>query len=181
MEERFFERVYGIVRQIPRGRVATYGEIAALAGVPRGARAVGWALRALSLERAAEIPWHRVVGAGGSLASHLRARQARRLRAEGISAGRAGVDLARFGFGRGTGGRTSRRCARAPDPPREASADSSGLAAYKGTTSNCSWWSSGSLLTDTFRPTSAARLVRTAASSSSRARATSGLTRSRRG
>jgi methylated-DNA-protein-cysteine methyltransferase related protein len=154
MEERFFERVYSIVRQIPRGRVATYGEIAALAGVPRGARAVGWALRALSVERAVQIPWHRVVGAGGRLAVQLRVRQASRLRAEGVSAGRAGVDLARFGVR---------------------------LATYKGTTSNCSWWSRGSLLTDTSRPTSAARLARTAASSSSRARATSGLTRSRRG
>ena len=42
----FFERVYQAVRRIPRGRVATYGQVAVLAGTPRGARAVGWALRA---------------------------------------------------------------------------------------------------------------------------------------
>ncbi|MEE8217668.1 MAG: MGMT family protein, partial [Vicinamibacteria bacterium] len=43
----FFDRVYDLVEQIPLGRVATYGQIATLLGVPRGARAVGWALRAL--------------------------------------------------------------------------------------------------------------------------------------
>ena len=43
----FFERVYEAVRAIPRGRVVTYGQVARLVGVPRGARAVGWALRAL--------------------------------------------------------------------------------------------------------------------------------------
>ena len=41
----FFERVYRLVRGIPKGRVATYGQVAALLGVPRGARAVGWALK----------------------------------------------------------------------------------------------------------------------------------------
>ena len=41
----FFERVYEAVRASPRGRVATYGQVAQLVGVPRGARAVGWALR----------------------------------------------------------------------------------------------------------------------------------------
>src|SRR5258705_5235023 len=63
----FFERVYEAVRAIPRGRVATYGQVAQLVGVPRGARAVGWALRALDPRRARAVPWHRVVGAGGAI------------------------------------------------------------------------------------------------------------------
>jgi len=63
----FFERVYEAVRAIPRGRVATYGQVARLVGVPRGARAVGWALRALDPRRARAVPWHRVVGAGGRI------------------------------------------------------------------------------------------------------------------
>ena len=62
----FFERVYALVRRIPRGRVATYGQVAALLGVPRGARAVGWALRGIGA-RAARVPWHRVVGQGGRI------------------------------------------------------------------------------------------------------------------
>jgi methylated-DNA-protein-cysteine methyltransferase-like protein len=99
-EVRFFNRVYAIVREIPRGRVATYGQVAFLAGVPRGARAVGWALRALTPARATEVPWQRVVGAGGCLARHLRARQARLLRAEGVAAEGGVVDVARFGLGR---------------------------------------------------------------------------------
>ncbi|MDF2533559.1 MAG: hypothetical protein K0Q65_3140, partial [Clostridia bacterium] len=42
-----FVRIYDIVSQIPVGKVATYGQIAALAGLPRGARVVGWAMRAV--------------------------------------------------------------------------------------------------------------------------------------
>jgi methylated-DNA-protein-cysteine methyltransferase-like protein len=45
----------------------TYGELAALLGVPRGARAVGWALRALSAAKERGVPWHRVVGKGGCI------------------------------------------------------------------------------------------------------------------
>jgi methylated-DNA-protein-cysteine methyltransferase-like protein len=84
--EGFFARVYDAVRAIPRGRVATYGQVAAILGVPRGARAVGWALRALPAGNA--VPWHRVVGAGGRI-SHRAGdgpeRQRRKLRAEGVA------------------------------------------------------------------------------------------------
>jgi len=94
----FFERVYGIVEQIPQGRVATYGQVAALLGIPRGARAVGWALRALPASRAGTVPWHRVVGAGGRIS--LRAGsgpvvQRRRLRKEGVRFCNGRVDLER--------------------------------------------------------------------------------------
>lgn len=64
--EGFFERVYETVIQIPQGMVATYGQIARLAGGPRHARYVGFALHANP--RPGEIPCHRVVFADGRLA-----------------------------------------------------------------------------------------------------------------
>jgi methylated-DNA-protein-cysteine methyltransferase related protein len=97
----FFARVYAAVRRVPRGRVATYGQIAAFCGVPRGARAVGWALRVLPAAREKQVPWHRIVGAGGRIS--LRAGlgpllQRRRLRAEGVRFKDGRVDLARHGL-----------------------------------------------------------------------------------
>jgi len=96
----FFARVYAAVRAIPRGRVATYGQLARLLGVPRGARAVGWALRALSPAREKRVPWHRVVGAGGRISPRAGASplvQRRRLRQEGVAFRRGRVDLRRHG------------------------------------------------------------------------------------
>ncbi len=96
----FFERVYALVRRIPRGRVATYGQVAALLGVPRGARAVGWALRGIGA-REAGVPWHRVVGHGGRISLDGRPSgvlQRRRLRAEGVRFASGRVDLARHGL-----------------------------------------------------------------------------------
>ena len=61
----FYRLVYRAVRQIPRGTVATYGQIAAILGQPRGARAVGMALAALRDGAVDEVPWQRVVGAAG--------------------------------------------------------------------------------------------------------------------
>ena len=66
-ERGFFAAVYAAVRLIPHGRVMTYAGIAARLGVPRGARAVGWALRALAPSRVRALPWHRVVGFGGRI------------------------------------------------------------------------------------------------------------------
>jgi methylated-DNA-protein-cysteine methyltransferase related protein len=57
----FNKRIYALVRRIPAGKVATYGWVAATLGVPRGARAVGWALSALKAN--SETPWQRVVNA----------------------------------------------------------------------------------------------------------------------
>jgi methylated-DNA-protein-cysteine methyltransferase-like protein len=59
----FFQQVYRIVRQIPRGKVLTYGQIALLAGVPQMARQVGWAMHGCPTG----LPWQRVVGAGGKI------------------------------------------------------------------------------------------------------------------
>jgi len=97
----FFERVYEAVRAIPRGRVATYGQVARLLGMARGARAVGWALRALDPRRAPPVPWHRVVGAGGRISPRAGAGpilQRRRLRAEGVAFRGERVDLGRHGL-----------------------------------------------------------------------------------
>jgi len=58
-------RIYAVVRRIPRGRVSTYGEVAAAAGFGRAARVAGWALHALP--PGSDVPWHRVVAAGGRL------------------------------------------------------------------------------------------------------------------
>ncbi len=99
--ERFFERVWALVREIPRGRVATYGQLAALLGTPRGARAVGWALRALHGLPERRVPWHRVVGAEGriSLPDYRGGRvQRRRLRREGVRFAGARVDIVRHGL-----------------------------------------------------------------------------------
>jgi len=101
MDQGFFERVYAAVRAIPRGRVATYGEVARLLGVRRGARAVGWALRALDDRRGRAVPWHRVVGAGGRISLRAGAGpelQRRRLRAEGVRFVGRCVDMARHGL-----------------------------------------------------------------------------------
>ena len=103
----FFGRVYAAVRAIPRGRVATYGQVAAILGVPRGARAVGWALRALSKAAEPSVPWHRVVGAGGRISPRACAGpelQRRRLLAEGVSFRGAAIDLRSHGM-------ASRSCA----------------------------------------------------------------------
>jgi len=62
-----YDRIYAVVRRIPRGRVATYGQVAALAGLGGHARQVGYALHALTAERA--VPWHRVVNARGQISA----------------------------------------------------------------------------------------------------------------
>jgi methylated-DNA-protein-cysteine methyltransferase-like protein len=60
-----WERIYAVVRRIPRGRVATYGQVAALAGFPRAPRVAGYALHVLP--EGTPVPWHRVVGSTGRL------------------------------------------------------------------------------------------------------------------
>ena len=93
------ERIWRVVAAIPRGRVATYGQVAELAGLPGHARQVGYALHAL--RDGSALPWHRVVNAAGAIS--LRAvpgfelEQRIRLEAEGVSFNARGrVPLARF-------------------------------------------------------------------------------------
>lgn len=81
----FFSRVYAAVQRIPRGRVATYGQVAAVLGSPRAAQAVGWALAVCD---PSQVPWQRVVGKDGWLTivnEHLPAdMQASLLEREGL-------------------------------------------------------------------------------------------------
>lgn len=61
----FYEAVYRVVVLIPRGRVMTYGQIAAILGAPRAARAVGYAMRACP----EDIPWQRVINGKGQISA----------------------------------------------------------------------------------------------------------------
>ncbi len=80
------QRILDCVRDVPCGNVASYGQIAALAGVPNGARQVGRALRELAPGN--DVPWHRIVTASGRLAfapgSAAWRRQRHKLLAEGV-------------------------------------------------------------------------------------------------
>src|SRR5213593_1942552 len=61
----FYRLVYRVVRRVPRGRVVTYGQVAAILGQPRGARAVGMALGALRGPLLDLVPWQRVINSAG--------------------------------------------------------------------------------------------------------------------
>ena len=97
----FYHRIYRVVRHIPKGRVATYGIIARLAGRPGAARTVGWALSALPEEN--DVPWWRVINAAGriSLSSHDHAAVLQRalLLREGVRFAPGGaVSLSTYGW-----------------------------------------------------------------------------------
>jgi methylated-DNA-protein-cysteine methyltransferase related protein len=81
-----FQAIWDVVCTIPRGQVSTYGAVARAAGLPGRARQAGLALRVAPEEL--NLPWHRVVGAGGRIVFPKSTRhhkeQARRLRAEGV-------------------------------------------------------------------------------------------------
>jgi O-6-methylguanine DNA methyltransferase len=83
MRTEFAARVLAVVRRIPAGRVSTYGDVAAAAGKPRAARAVGNIMRTAS---DTSVPYHRVIAAGGKLGGygHDLNRKRTLLRAEGV-------------------------------------------------------------------------------------------------
>ena len=89
LEMNFQEAVYHNVAEVPKGRVATYGQIAAQVSSPRAARQVGLALR--NVNSTSQVPWHRVVNARGMISIENLAvpkeEQARRLQKEGIKVG----------------------------------------------------------------------------------------------
>ena len=60
-----YEQIYSVVRRIPRGRIATYGQVAEIAGLEGHARQVGYALH--NLPENSDVPWHRVVNAKGEI------------------------------------------------------------------------------------------------------------------
>jgi methylated-DNA-protein-cysteine methyltransferase-like protein len=100
--QNFYFRVYTVVRQIPKGKVATYGQIAGMLGSPRSARMVGWALN--TLKPGSKVPWQRVINREGMLSiENLRAskdEQAILLRDEGVEVilrdGNFWVDLEKY-------------------------------------------------------------------------------------
>jgi methylated-DNA-protein-cysteine methyltransferase-like protein len=96
----FHRLVYRVVRRVPRGKVVTYGQVAAILGHPRAARAVGTALRQLPPVLQRTVPWQRVINAAGRISHRGDVfrpdRQRELLAAEGISFDRGGrVDLRR--------------------------------------------------------------------------------------
>ena len=117
MSASFDREVYALVRRIPRGRTVTYGQVAAMLGRPRAARAVGGAMR-----RCPDgVPWHRVLNAAGRISRRKRAAsmltQRMLLEREGVTMRRGRVDLARHAWDAVTGAhrkeRRAKRTARA--------------------------------------------------------------------
>jgi methylated-DNA-protein-cysteine methyltransferase-like protein len=97
----FKQTVIEIAQQIPRGRVTTYGTIAVLAGLPRGARLVGGILHYNSEQF--NLPWQRVINRNGFISTrcedHTRVEQKELLEAEGIEVGEDFmIDLQKFGW-----------------------------------------------------------------------------------
>jgi methylated-DNA-protein-cysteine methyltransferase-like protein len=92
------QRIWNTIRDIPEGRVASYGQIAELAGIARGARQVGYALKHVPDEL--DVPWHRVVRSSGRLAfdrnSPAYRRQSRRLAAEKVPLSGGRVNMKKY-------------------------------------------------------------------------------------
>ena len=93
-------RIIAAIKQIPRGRVCTYGNVADVAGLPRRARLVGTVLRQTPASRG--LPWYRVINASGRISfpvgSDSYARQRKQLEAEGVDFVGGRVDLVRYGW-----------------------------------------------------------------------------------
>jgi methylated-DNA-protein-cysteine methyltransferase-like protein len=102
VESPFTRNVRAAIRAIPRGRVATYAQVAALAGNHRAVRGVVWILHSSS--EAEHLPWHRVINSRGTISLRRGSgfeEQRRRLIAEGVVISPRGrIDLARFGWER---------------------------------------------------------------------------------
>lgn len=93
-------RILAAVRKIPRGKVSTYGNVADVAGLPKRARLVGTVLRQTPASR--DLPWYRVINAGGRISfpvgSDAYVRQRKKLEAEGVVFIGGRVDLRRHGW-----------------------------------------------------------------------------------
>lgn len=96
-----YQRIYAVVARIPRGKVASYGQVAALAGMPRHARQVGYAMQ--SLPEGSKLPWQRVVNSKGEVSpralSFNEPRQRFLLEEEGVVFGKNGrIPLKTYGW-----------------------------------------------------------------------------------
>ncbi|MEZ4768203.1 MAG: MGMT family protein [Caldilineales bacterium] len=99
----FFDQVYIVVQQIPPGKVASYGQVAAILGAPRAARTVGWALASLRESNEQNVPWQRVINSQGRVSirnmRHAVEEQQALLEAEGVEFDDRGyIDWKRFGW-----------------------------------------------------------------------------------
>ncbi|WP_061218778.1 MGMT family protein [Leptospira weilii] len=99
----FFKEVYALIKKVPKGKVTSYGRIAALLGKPRAARAVGYALNALSKGQEQKVPWQRVINSQGKISfrgdTGRSILQKKMLEDEGIKFGSAEtIDLKVFGW-----------------------------------------------------------------------------------
>ena len=114
-----YRRIYQVIRRIPRGHVATYGQIAELAGIPGGGRVAGAALKVSQPKH--QLPWQRVIGKAGKTRGRIAiydpvgaAVQRKLLEREGVHVGETGlIDLAMYGWlptgGSGRGASPRRR------------------------------------------------------------------------
>ncbi len=98
----FFEQVYRLVRQVPPGKVTSYGAIARMLDNPHAARTVGWALH--GLPEGSDVPWHRVINSQGRISTGSREHgtdyQQALLESEGVEFdGHGYTDWDRFGWG----------------------------------------------------------------------------------
>lgn len=102
--QNLYFKIYSVVRRIPKGKVATYGQVAKLIGSPKASQVVGWALRAL--KPGTKVPWQRVINKAGMISienmNTPKEAQAVLLRNEGVEVtereGNLWVDLKKFGW-----------------------------------------------------------------------------------
>ena len=96
--QRRYRRIWSTIEDIPEGSVASYGQIAEVAGIPRGARQVGYALRHSPAGR--DLPWHRVITASGRIAfppgTAQFNEQSKRLIMEGVAVRNGKIDMKKF-------------------------------------------------------------------------------------
>lgn len=98
LQDERVQRVLATIDDIPRGRVASYGQVAEEAGLPRNARFVGTVLKRFTNN--AKVPWHRVLGSDGTIrvVGGTARDQAKLLRSEGVKVTRGRVDLSICGW-----------------------------------------------------------------------------------
>ena len=91
-------RIWGTIRDVPKGSVASYGQIAKVAGIPRGARQVGYALR--HLQDGHDVPWYRVIQASGKIAfdkdTPQYEEQSKRLQEEDVAVIGGRIDMQKY-------------------------------------------------------------------------------------
>jgi len=97
MQEQTQARLFQVIHAIPKGRVATYGQVAELAGLPRAARLVGNTLK--NLPKNSKLPWHRVINASGKISLPMDGNgkvQKQRLEKEGVVFLKGRINLSHY-------------------------------------------------------------------------------------